>query len=52
VGLICASVTVSALPVVIAYFAPSRQFIVGLTAGSAKGWLYTGIGQLVEVREQ
>jgi raffinose/stachyose/melibiose transport system permease protein len=36
-GLIFASVTVSALPVVIAYLLLSRQFIAGLTAGSVKG---------------
>jgi ABC-type glycerol-3-phosphate transport system permease component len=30
-------VTVSALPVVIAYLLLSRQFIAGLTAGSVKG---------------
>lgn len=36
-GLIFASVTVSALPVVAAYLLLSRQFIAGLTAGSVKG---------------
>jgi raffinose/stachyose/melibiose transport system permease protein len=36
-GLIFASVTISALPVVIAYLLLSRQFIAGLTAGSVKG---------------
>jgi raffinose/stachyose/melibiose transport system permease protein len=36
-GLIFASVTVSALPVVLAYLLLSRQFIAGLTAGSVKG---------------
>ncbi len=36
-GLIFASVTVSALPVVVAYLLLSRQFIAGLTAGSVKG---------------
>jgi raffinose/stachyose/melibiose transport system permease protein len=36
-GLIFASVTVSALPVILAYLLLSRQFIAGLTAGSVKG---------------
>jgi raffinose/stachyose/melibiose transport system permease protein len=36
-GLIFASVTISALPVVLAYLLLSRQFIAGLTAGSVKG---------------
>ncbi len=36
-GLIFASVTISALPVVVAYLLLSRQFIAGLTAGSVKG---------------
>lgn len=36
-GLIFASVTVSALPVIAAYLLLSRQFIAGLTAGSVKG---------------
>jgi len=36
-GLIFASVTISAVPVVAAYLLLSRQFIAGLTAGSVKG---------------
>ncbi len=36
-GLIFASVTMSAIPIVLAYLALSRQFIAGLTAGSVKG---------------
>lgn len=36
-GLIFASVTMSAVPIVAAYLALSRQFIAGLTAGSVKG---------------
>ena len=36
-GLIFASVTISVIPVVIAYLLLSRQFIAGLTAGSVKG---------------
>ena len=36
-GLIFASVTMSAIPIVAAYLALSRQFIAGLTAGSVKG---------------
>ncbi len=36
-GLIFASVTISVMPVVIAYLLLSRQFIAGLTAGSVKG---------------
>ncbi len=36
-GLIFANVTISMLPVVIAYLALSRQFIAGLTAGAVKG---------------
>jgi raffinose/stachyose/melibiose transport system permease protein len=36
-GLIFASVTMSVIPVVIAYLLLSRQFIAGLTAGSVKG---------------
>jgi raffinose/stachyose/melibiose transport system permease protein len=36
-GLIFASVTISILPVVVAYLLLSRQFIAGLTAGSVKG---------------
>lgn len=36
-GLIFASVTISAIPVVAAYLLLSRQFIAGLTAGSVKG---------------
>lgn len=36
-GLIFASVTMSVLPVVVAYILLSRQFIAGLTAGSVKG---------------
>ena len=36
-GLIFASVTISVLPVVLAYLALSRQFIAGLTAGGVKG---------------
>ena len=35
-GRIFASVTVSTLPVVLAYLLLSRQFIAGLTAGSVK----------------
>lgn len=36
-GLIFANVTISILPVVVAYLAMSRQFISGLTAGAVKG---------------
>lgn len=36
-GLIFASVTISIIPVVVAYLLLSRQFIAGLTAGSVKG---------------
>jgi raffinose/stachyose/melibiose transport system permease protein len=36
-GLIFASVTISVIPVVVAYLLLSRQFIAGLTAGSVKG---------------
>jgi raffinose/stachyose/melibiose transport system permease protein len=36
-GLIFASVIISAIPVIAAYLALSRQFIAGLTAGSVKG---------------
>lgn len=36
-GLIFASVTISVVPVVVAYLLLSRQFIAGLTAGSVKG---------------
>jgi raffinose/stachyose/melibiose transport system permease protein len=36
-GLIFANVTISILPVLIAYLALSRQFISGLTAGAVKG---------------
>ena len=41
-GLIFASVTVSVLPVVIAYLLLSRQFIAGLTAGSVKAMTWKG----------
>ena len=36
-GLIFASVTISIIPIVVAYLLLSRQFIAGLTAGSVKG---------------
>lgn len=36
-GLIFASVTLSTIPVVVAYIALSKQFIAGLTAGAVKG---------------
>jgi raffinose/stachyose/melibiose transport system permease protein len=36
-GLIFASVTISVIPVIVAYLLLSRQFIAGLTAGSVKG---------------
>lgn len=36
-GLIFASVTISVIPVIVAYLLLSKQFIAGLTAGSVKG---------------
>ena len=44
-GLIFASVTISALPVIGAYLLLSRQFIAGLTAGSVDAITRAGRGR-------